>query len=334
MAFQAGGIDGSMSYGATYNSSGDTLDDDEVVALETSQQNGGEPVVTLELPDVKPGDYGSITFGLEVENNPAWVASCLNIQEDVDHLNYESEISADDDVNSSNTDGFDAQDTAGEVQSTQSTTPGELAENMYIIPFYTEENPDSGDDPLAATFFDAGYPNYDYNQDGDLTWTITGDDVNPSTVGINAGFWNSREGGNDWGDVLPLAVEDAVRQPISTSTIGWGEGAGDEWNPPFTTEHVAPDAVAQGIGDGCVFVDGAVSDADSESGDDASALQPGDTVYFGYDWHVPFSVGNEVQGDKLVLDFGFTFSQIRHTESAELSNIFAPGQNSPEDTES
>jgi len=330
MTFSAGGIDGTLSWGATYNSSGNTLDADEIVQQPTVQQNGVG--LSLELDDVKPGDYGSIVFGIEVQNNPAWVASCLGIESDTDHIDYEPEVEADDDVSSANVDedgSFDAQ------SSNPSSDPGEVAENLFIIPFYTEENPDSGDDPLEATFFDAGWPNSDYNPDGDLTFNLTGDGLSPSAVGTNAGFWNSREGSNNFASLNALSLENAVQQPIEPSTVGWGKGVGgSNVTPEFFTEHVAPDAVAEGIGEGCVFVDGALADSDNEDGGTAGALQAGDTVYFGYDWHIPFSVGNEMQGDKLVWNIGFTFSQIRHTESAQMSNIFAPGQNSPEDIES
>jgi len=53
MTFSAGGIDGTLSWGATYNSSGDTLDTDEIVQEPTQQQNGVG--LSLELEDVKPG---------------------------------------------------------------------------------------------------------------------------------------------------------------------------------------------------------------------------------------------------------------------------------------
>lgn len=322
VTFTAGGVDGTLSYGATYNSSGQTLDADEIVAV-NENQGDGEPVVTISLPDVKPGDYGSITFGIEVQNNPAWVASCLGIKSDTDYKDYEPEVDADGDVSSANV-GPDGS------FSSASSSDGEVAENLLLVPFYTSESESNEDTPLKATFFDNGWPNFDYDPDSDLptTFNFTSQALSTSAIASSAAFWNSREGGNNYDEIKPQTLEDAVSASLESSVIGWGESGGG-----FVTQPV-PEQLAGSIGDGCVFVDGTVGDSTQESGDDVGALQPGTTVYFGYDWHIPFGVGNEMQGDKLEWEIGFTFSQIRHTESAELSNIFAPGQNSPEDTES
>lgn len=331
MTFTAGGIDGTLSWGATYNShgpdDGGSVPDEFVIQEATNQQNGVG--LELTLGDVKPGDYGSITFGIEVQNNPAWVASCLGIESDTDYMDYEPEIEADDNVSSANVgaDGsFDQQDA--------SSDDGEVAENLLIIPFYTDpdtpQEPGQQDiEPLESTFFDPGYAR-DYNPDGDWdTSNLTSQDLSTSAVASSAAFWNSREGGNDFSDIKPQTLEEAVSSPLSADTLSWGDADGG-----FTTQP-APDAVAEGLGDGCVFVDGDVysaGDPNAEDGGPAGAVQPGDTIYFGYDWHIPFGVGNEMQGDKLEWNIGFNFSQIRHTESASLSNIFAPGANTPDET--
>jgi len=49
-------------------------------------------------------------------------------------------------------------------------------------------------------------------------------------------------------------------------------------------------------------------------------LKPGDTLNFGYDFHIPFGVGNEIQGDRCSVKLDFQFIQSRHTEAPDFTS--------------
>lgn len=284
--FTAGGIDGSITAHMAYNG-------EDVSGGLTPQ--AGDPGVELSLEDIKPGDFGSICFNLEVTSNPAWVASCVGVESDTDYETYEPEVDADSDVSASDI-------------GSQLSTPGELAESLYIIPFYRGSCPSNFWDPDGL---DDGIATHGVIPDSSDLQSI-------NAVGTSEQFWNSREGTNDFGQLQPQTIGNVSQDPMALSTTYWHDG---ELN---TVE--APEGTS--VGDGCVFLDGEAANEDvSVDARDASPLQPGDTLSFGYDWHLPFAVGNEAQGDRLEFNLGFNFAQIRHTSAPELANIYSPGDN-------
>jgi predicted ribosomally synthesized peptide with SipW-like signal peptide len=304
--FTAGGIDGTLVTNASYN--GDQLTNEEVSDIVNFDGEG--PGATIEFIDVKPGDYGSFNFTLEVTNNPAWVAACLGIGENRDYWNYEPEVESDnetDPIQENIPDGdFDAQASAGDSpdSGTGLNQPGELPQNTYIIPFY-DSNP-------TSSFFDSGGA--------------------PSTVSVDtgqavpSGFWDNSEGpngqyaaqvGGDGDGFLAPRRLSAVVQEKFKNTIVFNSGGGEIYEPPEDTS----------LENGCIVLNGGGSADDTDNTQEAGPLKPGTTLNFGFDWHVPFTTGNEVMGDRMSVNAGFTFSQVRNAEGPEFQNTYAPGNN-------
>lgn len=292
--FSAGGIDGTLSTNASYN--GEMLDGDELEGYVTYEGEG--PGATIHFQDVKPGDFGSFNFELTVQDNPAWVAACVGIENNVDNRDFEPEIAADPDVNASNVDAN------GNLVGAQSLTDGELAQNIWLIPFY-----DSND---TSQFFDSGGAPSSYNpQTGQAT---------PSS------FWSNSEGSAGQfasqaadGFLAPRRLTGVVSEP-HLDTISFNDGGTQVENAPSGTS----------IDDGCIMLDGGITDNETtDNTQGATPLEPGSVLNFGYDWHVPFGVGNIVQGDSVDVNVGFVFSQTRHSESPEFVNTYDPGNNTP-----
>jgi predicted ribosomally synthesized peptide with SipW-like signal peptide len=280
VTFTAGGIDGTIEWSGHYNGNDVTGDLTNVSVGEGASDVNG----TVHFEDIKPGDFGCVNFKITVQNNPAWVASCLDYSNDIDYKNYEPEIEADDEVS-----------TTGE-----SETPGELADNMLTIPYYDSDG--------SCQFFD---------QNGVEL---------PDACTVPSGFWSNAENdgssGGDDGYLAPRTIADVASSGGWKNTIRWNSG--DQFEIP------APEGAS--VGEGCVFLDGGQAGEDStDNTRTASVLQPGDELYFGYDFHLPFETGNVAQGDRMDLHLGFNFLQARHTEAPNFGS-YSPGENTPNDS--
>jgi hypothetical protein len=80
---------------------------------------------------------------------------------------------------------------------------------------------------------------------------------------------------------------------------------------------------------GCTLLNGAQA-GDTNNEQEFTYLDPvsesnDNVIRFGYDWHLPFNVGNEAQTDELSIYFGFDFQQVRHNESPARPYISTPG---------
>ena len=264
VTFTAGGIDGTLSWSGSYNGEDVNSHLDNV----TTDIEGSDVGGTVHFSDIKPGDYGSVNFEIEVQNNPAWVASCLDYSNNIDYANFEPEIDADPqltndsyiNVNEGELDGNETVPLNGSA----STTPGELAPNLLTLPYYDSD----GD----SQFFDSsGVSNLPPDSD----------------FAVPSGFWsNSEDGTKPHKYLAPRSVYDVATSEGSQNTEVWNGG------DPYTCK--APDGAS--VANGCVFLDGA--QAGGPSGDntrEAEPLQPGDKLYFGYDFHLPFGTGNAAQ---------------------------------------
>jgi len=45
-------------------------------------------------------------------------------------------------------------------------------------------------------------------------------------------------------------------------------------------------------------------------------------MYFGYDWHLPWEVGNYAENATFDFDIGFSFVQERHSAGSEFKNMY------------
>lgn len=303
VTFTAGGVDGTVEAGASYNGNDvKAFNSEDFETLENVEGQGG-PGLNFHLTDVKPGDYGCLSFRINVENNPAWVAMCLGYENNIDGETFEPEV-VDGEGN------IVDQDLGGNTtlvgQGVQNT-PGELAQNLAVMPFYKA--------PVTGQTAPEWDPCIFFDEEND-EFTVQNYDpagaVDPTTY-TASNFWSNAQN-----DLEPLTLEDAVGIP-HLNTQGFGTTSYSTYD---VSESIAVD-------DGCIFLNGAVGDDTQDNSQPAGPLQPADTLQVGLDWHLPFGVGNVAQGDQLDLQVGFVFGQQRHTESAELSNIYAPGQNTP-----
>jgi hypothetical protein len=170
---------------------------------------------------------------------------------------------------------------------------GELAENIYTIPYYDSDN--------ECQFFDSNGP--PSNLPDDFT--------------VPSNFWSNSEEG-----LAPRTIKDVATSEGSLNTI--------QWNSGDLEEIVAPDGTT--VGKGCVFLDGEqAGEGSTDNTREASGLKPGKKLYFGYDFHMPFDTGNVAQGDKMTLDFGFKFLQKRQTDGPNFGT-YSPGSNTPSDS--
>jgi predicted ribosomally synthesized peptide with SipW-like signal peptide len=333
--FTAGGLDGTVEWGASYNG-------DDVQSFNSSSGVSADNVVVdgenvgagvdAHFTDVKPGDFGCFSFRYKVENNPAWVAACVAINSDTDGQSFEPEEEIEDmdgdgtyeiqgktlpsgqEAEGPYGDDFDS-DVKGSAQGAGgnapyaadlygSKGPGELAENMLILPFY-KPPVDGGTserfDPCI--FFDNETESFDphaYEGSG--------------AVGTASKFWDNSQ--DDGQGLHPLPVRDAARSTF-LDTTAWGS------NGNVIQAFSPQDAI---VGEGCFFLNGELDD-ESDNQQQATAHQPGTYYQMGWDWHIPFDAGNELQGDELSMTLGFVFGQTRHNESPQLSNVYDPGEN-------
>ena len=321
VTFTAGGIDGIVRYGANYNGNtvksfgGGYADNEDLTNVTIEEDNGGVGL-SVTLDDVKPGDYGCFSFGIEVQNNPAWVAACIGYENDTDGTVFEPEVQPDGDLE---WDGNNVTDSDGDVIGTydpQSDEPiaenvstnGELPHELLFIPFYGGQVNEGGNfDPCI--FFDS--ENEEFNAD---LYNGSG------AVSTPGPFWD-----NATAELEPATLLQVLQQSYVDSAV-WG---GDDGVDNQATGEDPVDSVIvnpPGVAEGCVFLNGEVS---TENEKEAAPVEPGQEFRFGWDWHLPFDTGNEVQGDSMTLNLGFTFSQVRHTEDVILNNIYSPGDNTP-----
>lgn len=290
VSFSAGELNGHVEYSATYNgddvsSSDGTFNPEEPV--EGDDGNSYVPVA-YKLEDVKPGDYGSIVFEATVETNPAWPIMCLGKANSEENGIVEPEEYAEDQANPY----------LGEADKKAS---GELGENLLMVPFY--------DTDVDSSFFDTGGPS-----DGALD--NYGSGTNPT-------FWDNATNGN--GKLFPRSLDNLVKEDpdnqLRQGTVQFNEES-DNGSEVY---------VAESLGD----LDGDANDTASfalngghENGANISGvspLGPGDTLNFGFDWHIPYSTGNEIQTDSVDVYFTWAFQQLRHSEGPQGPFTYAPG---------
>lgn len=323
VTFTAGGLDGQISWSGSYN--GDSVDDSlENVSVGSFDSYSNGITADVHFEDVKPGDFGCVNFSITVQNNPAWAASCVNVLEDIDYQNWEPEVKADDDVDEANYDGNGAFDpnSADGVEG-----DGELAENIFTIPYYDEDDTctffdTNGTVDITTLGYDGAVPmGFWANSQEEGEW---GPDLNSGPISLAEDNTSSGDatGGSNEKFLAPRSLQDVSQNIRAVDTAHWSSDLDD------TLEvQTAPDGAT--VDAGCVMLDGGLPDSQTDSNTQGvSPLHPGNTLNFGYDFHIPFGVGNVIQGDRLSLELGFVFLQTRHTEAPNFDD-YAPGANTP-----
>lgn len=296
VSFSAGELNGHVEYSASYNgedvsSSGGEPFEPEE-PVEDDDGNAYVPVA-YKLEDVKPGDYGSIVFGATVETNPAWPILCLGKANSQENGIVEPEAYAEDQANPN-------------LGQEDKEAWGELGENILMVPFY--------DTDVDSTFFDGGEPS-------DEALANYGN-------GTHVAFWDNATNGN--GKLFPRSLDNLVGEDSDDQhrqgTVQWNE------------ESDSPEVqVAETLGD----LDGDANDTASfalngghENGANIQgigALAPGDKLTFGFDWHIPYSAGNEIQTDSVDVYFTWAFQQLRHSQGPQGPFTYDPGNYSGSD---
>lgn len=312
VTFTAGGLDGTLEWSGSYN--GEAVNGDRSTVnvspdLDASGYNDRAVPIDIEFTDVKPGDYGCVNFTLEVETNEAWVASGINVVDNYDYKNFEPEIAEDGDVDSKNVDEDGNLNDGGDTVDGN----GELAQNIYVIPYYDS-------DANCQFFDDDGFTG------GYAGATPTGfwSNAQPETGG---GFTPQGEFDADTlpGDLegidenteyylAPRSLLDVSQNLNAIGTALWND---DDMTIGYQTASGGHASLATGS----VMLDGSVPQ-NSDSGNNSQTvkpLKPGDTLNFGYDFHIPFGVGNEIQGDRTSIKLDFQFIQSRHTEAPDFT---------------
>jgi hypothetical protein len=271
------------------------------------------------------------------------VASCIDIVSDLDGRAYEPEseiedLDADGNFTSSDSSDVDYEVQAGDYdpipglsenfdratsggQAQQDTDlygapgVGEMAENLLVMPYYDSDG--------TCTFFDDNGPVNVLSKNTEM-FTPTN-------------FWSNSQQGIGFQD-KPFTTEDGeeywlvprlIRGASNVSAADTAHWKADD-NDTLRIEN-APEGTEVGEDSGCVMLEGDIATGGSNPSNNTqgvSPLQPGNDLNFGYDWHLPFATGNEVQGDELEVSFSFLFLQTRHTEAPNFGS-YSPGSNTP-----
>ena len=308
VTFTAGGLDGTISWSGSYN--GDPIGQADFVNMSpgdtTATDHLGNAVpIDIEFHDVKPGDFGCVNFTIEVESNEAWVASKLNVLENIDYENYEPEVEVDPNVTEANTglegSGLDPADPTGEA-----AEQGELAQNIYALPYYDSDG--------TCTFFDSGSDQFDATAYDGATaepfWSNSQSD--DEFVAQDDGGYEDPDGNKYY--LAPRDLLDISQNVNALNTAAWSTS---DQSLGFQT---APNGST--IAQGSVMLDGSATSAPTTSNNTqgVSPLSPGVEMNFGYDFHIPFSTGNVIQGDRTSISLDFLFLQSRHTDAPDFTS--------------
>lgn len=166
-----------------------------------------------------------------------------------------------------------------------SSKPGELQYFLEFIGFY-----DSND---KSNFFDSSGDEPSYDFDG-------------NTPGVPAEFYDNADEGNGY---VARTLNDLATQDLQQGTNSHVDVTDEDSD--YT---------------GAVIVDGNPKPPTENIQNTAlDTLDSGDSVNFGYDWHLPYQTGNAVQGDTIDIEFTFIAIQDRFSQLPEnADNFFNP----------
>lgn len=302
--FTAGEINGVIDYAASYNGDevasgdqGDTPTPDLENQTEFDEAVGGGVAFSYSLSDIKPGDYGSIVFGATVQTNPAWPILCVGVDNNNENGISEAEAPAENAQFNGNR-GFP-----------DLNSSGELPANMLMIPFY--------DTNVDSSFFDSGGP--------------TQQALDDYGTGTNPSFWDNSQNSNGTlfpRDLAGIVSEDDANNQLRQGTVQFNEES-DKGAEVFVADEL-DDLDGDTNNNACFALNGGQTDDSNISG--VSPLAAGSELKFGWDWHVPYDTGNEIQSDSVDIYFTWIFQQVRHSEGPEGPFTYDPGNFADSDT--
>ena len=311
----------------------------------------GEPQKSLiELDDVKPGDCGEITFGLKLCDNPGyiWLHGGLTSESDGGHSESGGPELADEIVAKAWYDDGDNVYQEGEPIIVSGTLRDVLTQlnDGQLLAFEPEggSNGSTTDSPTVSgrvtvdtdeideriiTSDDhrfGGNRNYDCDDYEERLERFAEGDLNGAEL-----FKDDFEVGDSAFGCATITVDDRTDDGTVTLSsdgpviIVSVKGGNQGENVYVFDEPVVLDGATFSTPSGqdisnidvCCLVDGETPPP--ENGD--ICFQPSTTRFIGFEWCLPTTVGNEVQGDSLSFDLSFYTEQCRHNPDPE--NPFA-----------
>ena len=289
----------------------------------------------IELDDVKPGDCGEVTFGLKLCDNPGyiWMNGVLVDETDGGHPESGGAELADEIIARVWYDDGDNVFDEGEPQVVAGTlrqvldelregtllafdpTVVEPPEDEVTEPVDTENAcialPKEDDDDVIENLEEGDTFTYELGDGTEVVITIT--EVVRKDDGEAVGFsWESNvpicqvnlKGGPDGlgpGEGLPTVYECETEGSVAT-TINPNN------NQPYGISNFR-------------FLYCDVEETENGNGNGNVCFQPSETRFIGFEWCLPTTVGNEVQGDSVSFDLSFYTEQCRHNPNPQ--NPFA-----------
>ncbi len=281
----------------------------------------------IELDDVKPGDCGEVTFGLKLCDNPGyiWFHGLLTEETDGEHPESEGSQLADKIIARAWYDDGDNVFQEDEPQITSGTlrevlddlSTGRL---LQFDPEVTVPSENDVTEPVEPTGECIELPKVDDEdvidnlKPGDVfTFEIDGDDDVEITL-VDVTYKNDDEPvGFEWESNVPICQVNLKGGPDG---LGPGEGL------PTIYDCAISGSVATTLSPGGEPY--AISnfrflycDVDIEEENGEICFQPSHTRFIGFEWCLPTTVGNEVQGDTVAFDLSFYTEQCRHNPDPE-----------------
>ncbi|AUX09704.1 von Willebrand factor type A [Halalkaliarchaeum desulfuricum] len=292
----------------------------------------------IELDDVKPGDCGEITFGTKLCDNPGyiWLHGDLTGEEDGDHPESDGAELADNIIARAWYDDGDNVFQEDEPQIAAGTLRevlDELNEGLLLqydpVVFEVPDEENGSDDDtegecIALTKED------DENVIDNLTagdeFTYVVDDKTIVITIDEVSYKGDEPTGFSWSSNEPICQVTLKGGPDG---IADGEGLATVYaceTEGTVATTLSPGGEPYGISNFrffyCDVEDGNGVPIEENGG---LCFEPSNTRFIGFEWCLPTSVGNEVQGDSVSFDLSFYTEQCRHNPDpvnpfAEMGN--------------
>ena len=293
--------------------------------------DGSDQESLIELDDVKPGDCGEVTFGLKLCDSPGyvWLRGLLGEEMDGGHPESGGAELADEIIARAWYD--DGDNVFQEDEPTISSgTLRDVLEDLsdgrllQFDPEIVEAPEDEVEEPGEPTGECVALPKIDDEDEidnlrpGDVfTFEINGDDDVVITI-VDVTYKDEDEDpepvGFEWSSTVPICQVNLKGGPESP---GGGEGLPTLYDCATTGTVITTinpnNDKPYGISNFRFFY----CDVESEeNGDEPSngdvCFPPSNTQFIGFEWCLPTTVGNEVQGDTVAFDLSFYTEQCRH----------------------